>query len=158
MILYHGSFLEIPEPDIRHSRDKVDFGPGFYTTPIKDQAVKWCARFSRAGGRGVVNAYECDEPRFAAAKVLTFESYSEEWLDYVIGCRRGAVPPEPFEVVEGGVADDKVFNTVELYLDGLINKGEAIKRLRFEKPNWQVCFRAQRTIDARLRYVGSETL
>lgn len=30
MILYHGSFLEIPRPDLRHSRPNVDFGRGFY--------------------------------------------------------------------------------------------------------------------------------
>lgn len=33
MILYHGSFMEIPKPDLMHSRAKVDFGKGFYTTP-----------------------------------------------------------------------------------------------------------------------------
>jgi hypothetical protein len=158
MILYHGSFLEIPEPDTRHSRPKVDFGPGFYTTPIKEQASKWCARFSRDGGHGVINAYECDEAFYAGAKVLRFDSYSEDWLDYVMACRRGAVPAGSYDVVEGGVADDKVFNTVELYLDGLIDKGEAIKRLRFEKPNWQVCFRTQTAIEKCLQFVGSETL
>ena len=32
---------------------------------------------------------------------------------------------------------------VELFFDGLIDKPEAIKRLRFEKPNLQFCFRSQ---------------
>ena len=30
MILYHGSYLEICEPDLVHSRQNVDFGQGFY--------------------------------------------------------------------------------------------------------------------------------
>ena len=30
MILYHGSFLEIAQPDLVHSRPNVDFGRGFY--------------------------------------------------------------------------------------------------------------------------------
>ncbi len=34
MILYHGSFIEINKPDLKHSRPNVDFGKGFYTTPI----------------------------------------------------------------------------------------------------------------------------
>lgn len=38
MIVYHGSSLEVTTPDIRHSRDNVDFGKGFYVTPIKEQA------------------------------------------------------------------------------------------------------------------------
>ena len=29
MILYHGSFLEIPHPDLNHSRSNVDLGVDF---------------------------------------------------------------------------------------------------------------------------------
>ena len=49
MILYHGSCQEIAEPDLTHSRKNVDFGHGFYTTPIRMQAVKWCEKFKRQG-------------------------------------------------------------------------------------------------------------
>lgn len=44
MILYHGSYLEISRPDLVHSRANVDFGPGFYVTPLYEQAVKWVGR------------------------------------------------------------------------------------------------------------------
>ena len=54
-----------------------------------------------------------------------------------------------------GVANDKVFNTVELYFDGLIDKAEALKRLRYEKPNLQICFRTEKALFL-LRYEGSE--
>ena len=40
------------------------------------------------------------------------------------------------------------FNTVELYLDHLIDEEEAIKRLRFEKPNLQYCFRTEKALSA----------
>ena len=40
MIVYHGSYLAIQTPDLDHSRENVDFGRGFYTTPIYVQAVK----------------------------------------------------------------------------------------------------------------------
>lgn len=40
MILYHGSYLEVVKPDLEHSRENIDFGKGFYTTPIYEQAVK----------------------------------------------------------------------------------------------------------------------
>ena len=59
------------------------------------------------------------------------------------------------DIVIGGVANDKVFNTIERYLDRLIDKAEAIKRLRYEKPNLQVCFRTQEAIDEDLRFEGS---
>ena len=37
MILYHGSFLEITKPDLVHSRSNVDFGCGFYVTPMYEK-------------------------------------------------------------------------------------------------------------------------
>ena len=40
MILYHGSYLQIPYPDISRFREKVDFGRGFYITPLREQAEK----------------------------------------------------------------------------------------------------------------------
>ena len=55
----------------------------------------------------------------------------------------------------GGVANDKVFNTVELYFDGLIDKKEAIKRLCYEKPNLQICFRTEKALQL-LHFEGSE--
>ena len=59
------------------------------------------------------------------------------------------------DIVIGGVANDKVFNTIERYLDRLIDKAEAIKRLRYEKPNLQVSFRSRKTIDEYLHFEGS---
>ena len=60
-----------------------------------------------------------------------------------------------YDLVVGGVANDKVFNTVELFFDGLIDKAEAIKRLRYEKPNVQICFRTERALSL-LHFEGSE--
>ena len=67
-------------------------------------------------------------------------SNEEEWLDFILNCRSGNDATD-YDIVEGGVANDKVFNTVELFFDGLIDKTEAINRLRYEKPNLQICFR-----------------
>lgn len=47
MNLYHGSYVEVVTPDLKHSRSNVDFGKGFYTTPLYDQAVKWCNKFKK---------------------------------------------------------------------------------------------------------------
>ena len=55
----------------------------------------------------------------------------------------------------GGVANDQVFNTVELFFDGLIDKREAINRLRYEKPNLQICFRTEKALRL-LRFEGGE--
>ena len=58
MILYHGSFLEIVKPDLAHSRPNVDFGRGFYVTPLYEQAAKWCGKFKRRGKDGIISRYE----------------------------------------------------------------------------------------------------
>ena len=156
MILYHGSYLEISKPDLKHSRDNVDFGRGFYMTPIYEQAVKWCGKFRRRGKEGIVSRYLFDEENMQNLKVLKFDSYSEEWLDFILNCRNGKDSTD-YDVVIGGVANDKVFNTVELFFDGLIDKKEALNRLRYEKPNLQVCLRSEKAIEC-LVFERSELL
>ena len=156
MILYHGSFLEIARPDLVHSRPNVDFGRGFYVTPLYEQAVKWCGKFKRRGKDGVISRYGYDENWGNKLKTLKFDSYSEEWLDFILSCRSGKDSTD-YDLVVGGVANDKVFNTVELFFDGLIDKTEAISRLRYEKPNLQICFRTEKALSL-LHFEGSETL
>ena len=62
-----------------------------------------------------------------------------------------------YDLVFGGVANDKVFNTVELFFDGLIDKAEAINRLRYERPNPQICFCTEKALSL-LHFEGSERL
>lgn len=157
MILYHGSYMTVDKPDIVHSRRNVDFGQGFYTTSILEQAVRWCGKFKNRGKDGILSKYSFDENNFAKCKVLKFESYSEEWLDFILSCRNGKDNTD-YDVVIGGVANDRVFNTIELYFDHLIDKKEALRRLCYEKPNVQVCFRTQRVIDQFLFFEGSEKI
>lgn len=156
MILWHGSSVAVPRPDVLHSRDRVDFGRGFYATPLRGQAARLCARFARLGQDAVLSRYEFDEPAAAAFSCLRFPGYTDEWLSFVLKCRNGE-DDTAFDIVRGGVANDKVFNTVELFFNGLISQEEALRRLRYEKPNEQICFRSQRAIDLCLRFLGTET-
>jgi hypothetical protein len=158
LTLYHGSHLAIEKPDISLSRDNVDFGKGFYTTPVRGQAQNWARRFVRSHGRGVLSLYEVDGIALrAGATVLEFQSYSDEWLEFIARCRDGGRIGD-YDVVIGGVANDKVFNTLQLYFDGLLDRREAIKRLQYEKPNCQYCFRSQAVIGAYLKFMNSEEL
>lgn len=156
MILYHGSSLEILDPDLLHSRDTVDFGKGFYTTPLREQAEKWCQRFKRGGRSGVISCYTLDETALEVLNCLQFDTYSEQWLDFIAICRAGK-DTSSYDIVGGGVANDKVFDTLELYFQNLIDKQTALGKLQYEKPNWQVCLRSA----AALRYLtfeGSEII
>ena len=65
MILYHGSYMQIETPRIITQEKGRDFGFGFYTTTIKEQAERWAVRIARLRSRfsnqtenAVVNIYD----------------------------------------------------------------------------------------------------
>lgn len=59
-------------------------------------------------------------------------------------------------MVAGGIANDKVFNTVDLYFSVNISKEEALKRLAFIHPNLQICILNQEILDNHLRFLKAE--
>jgi hypothetical protein len=162
MILYHGSYAAIEKPDLSLSRVRTDFGKGFYLTPLKEQAVGWVQHYVRNGNPGIVSSYEFLEkatdkmPEWA--NVLEFNTHSRKWLDFITACRLGQPLDADYDLVIGGVANDKVFNTLELYSNGERTAAEAIRRLRYNKPNFQYCFKNQKLIDEHLRFIGAEVI
>lgn len=58
-----------------------------------------------------------------------------------------------FDVICGGIANDRVFNTLDLYFSNQMNKEEALKRLIYEKPNQQLCFTNQTVIDRCVTFI-----
>ena len=162
MILYHGSFTAIPHPNLSFARDTTDFGRGFYTTIIKSQAEKWTGRFKRRYGYGTLSIYEVDETELRKnVSVLEFETYSVQWLEYIANNRQGLTGGDTgisHDLVIGGIANDDVYTTLSLYFKGYIGKEESIKRLRYEKPNIQYCFKNQDVIDKYIKYTGMEVI
>ena len=156
MTLYHGGADEIANPDLSHSRKAVDFGAGFYVTPIYDQAKRWSEKRKRRTGSAVVSRYEFDESAASNLKVLRFESYSEAWLDFIVKYR-ALEDGSDWDIVSGGVANDKVFDTLEAFFDGFATKAQTIDRLRMETPNMQFCFRTTAALQT-LRFIGSERI
>ena len=153
MEVYHASTLEIKCPDIFHSRKYLDFGPGFYVTTLRQQAVNYAARFKRRKCPAVLNVYELSDT-YSDYQTLLFDRYDAAWLDFVTDCRSGNTIGE-YDIVRGGIANDKVFRTIDLYFAGDITKDEALKRLLYEKPNDQICFRTQEAIDSCLAFTKS---
>lgn len=47
---------------------------------------------------------------------------------------------------------------LSFFFDGLIDKMEAIKRLKYEKPNFQIAFRTSMVLERYLHFEGSEQL
>nr|WP_279137567.1 DUF3990 domain-containing protein [Faecalicoccus pleomorphus] len=148
--------MSVENPDLSHSSLTVDFGRVFYVALYYEQAIKWRGKFKRRGKDGFVTRYTFNEESSLQLNIYRYDSYSEEWLDFILNCRRRQDNSD-YDLMVGGAANDKVFNMVELYFDNLIDKKEAIHRLRFEKPNLQYCFRTQKALNL-LEFVGSEKI
>lgn len=156
MKLFHASPLVIEHPDVNHSRGHLDFGKGFYLTILSGQARKYAMRFLLRGQKAYVNTYLLDD-ELSGFCIKKFECYDAEWLDFVGKCRKG-IQDEPFDVVEGGIANDKVFNTIDLYFSGAMSREDALGRLAFEHPNHQLCILNQDVIIRHLHFVRAEEI
>ncbi|MBQ9494740.1 MAG: DUF3990 domain-containing protein [Treponema sp.] len=153
MKVYHGSLVVVKKPNVLIGRNNLDFGKGFYTTDLQQQAEDWVQRFLKIGKRCYINTYEFDSADIAEKyRFKRFPAYDEAWLDFIISCRKGNDDFLKYDIIEGGIANDKVFNTIELYFDNLIDKRETLKRLSFEKPNNQICFISQDVADNLLHF------
>lgn len=145
MEVYHASAVKVEKPDTLHSREFLDFGKGFYVTTLREQAIKYAERFARRGQEAWLNVYELDDS-YTTYNVKVFPSYDEEWLEFVAECRKGRVEGD-YQIIIGGIANDRIFRTIDLYFAGDITKEEALRRLLFEQPNDQICIRNQEIID-----------
>ena len=156
MEVYHTSSVVVEHPDVQFSRPYLDFGAGFYVTTLYEQALKYGDRFILRGKDAVLNTYELYDD-LSKWKVKQFVNYDGTWLDFVAECRLGKNVGD-YDVVVGGIANDKVFRTVDLYFAGEISKDECLKRLVFEQPNNQICIRDQQVIAESLTFKCSRIL
>ncbi|MDE6237136.1 MAG: DUF3990 domain-containing protein [Muribaculaceae bacterium] len=139
--VYHAGTDRIEHPLCRKGRKNLDFGQGFYVTDIYDQAMNLAkARAIERKASAKLNIYHLHKDEFLRdGKCLVLNQYDDEWLDFIVHCRAGKDIWKSYDYVEGGVADDRVINTVNLYIQGFISKESALKNLQYLKPNNQIC-------------------
>ena len=162
MILFHGSNMEVATPFVHLGRNNLDFGKGFYVTTLLKQATRWAETIVRLRlkGAATINKYELDYDgiKNAGFTILSFAEYNEEWLDFIVANRNGELRWKQYDLIEGGIANDRVFDTIENYMSGGIDKQTALGRLRYEHPNNQICILNQKIIDRHMVYLGCELL
>lgn len=156
MILYHTSNVKVLVPDTLHSRNDIDFGRGFYLTTIHSQAVNYAQRFLRREEEAWLNTFQFEHIP-SEWKVLQFDSYDRVWLDFISKCRAGEDDTD-FDLVIGGIANDKVVRTLDRYFKGEISAEQALGLLKYEKPNIQYCIRSQAMLDQCLTHIESTRL
>lgn len=149
MVLYHGSKAVVEFPEIRIQKYNKDFYFGFYCTLLPEQAVRWAVRFS---GTGYLNEYlYMPDNRL---NVKRFPEMSEEWLDFIVSCRSGH--SHEYDIVEGPMADDTIFNYIQNFVDGKISRKAFWELAKFKKPTHQISFHTARAL-ATLSFIkGSE--
>ena len=84
-----------------------------------------------------------------------FAEYDGEWLDFIVESRLGNKPWQKYDYIEGGVANDRVIDTINLYMSELMSREDALGRLAEHRPNNQMCILNQTIIDKFLIYNGT---
>lgn len=154
MRLYHGSTTTVRKPTVARSRTKTDFGKGFYTTTSREQAEKWARiksereQESATPVRAIVSVFEFDESLLedAAYKTMHFFGATEEWLDFVVGNRRGTLL-HSFDIIMGPVANDRLYATIGLYETGILDAKAAIEQLKTHVLYDQLSFHSEAACD-----------
>ncbi|MBR1469326.1 MAG: DUF3990 domain-containing protein [Prevotella sp.] len=155
--VYHGSTAIVEQPLSKAGRPNLDFGRGFYVTNIRQQAIEWAENMGRrTGERPLLNNYLMDRDGILSeARSKIFTAYDRDWLAFIVSAREGADIAADYDYVEGGVANDRVVDTVNLYITGLMDIETALQRLAQHQPNNQMCLLNQGLIDKYLIYDGT---
>lgn len=158
IFVYHGGTEQIENPICKFGRKSLDFGQGFYVTDILDQAITWGENIALARNKAVVvNRYKLNrEEILNNYRCKIFQSYDKEWLEFIVGNRTGQNTAAEFDYVEGGVANDRVIDTINLYISGLMDLNTALGELSKHQPNNQICILNQEIINKHLVFDGTE--
>ncbi len=148
--VFHGSNVEVSQPRILQNGFYKDFGYGFYCTKIEKQAVRWALT---RNGDSIVNEYSYEENK--NLKIKSFLEMTDEWLDFVVACRRGK--EHEYDIVEGPMADDQIWNYVEDFVDGSISREAFWTLVKFNHPTHQIVFCTQEALET-LSFEGSKSI
>lgn len=160
LTVYHGGTDIIQSPRVDAGRQEPDFGPGFYITDIYSQAKDWANKMAEIlESSPILNIYHLHQKEIlSVSNFLRFETYDMDWLEFVTQSRLGQTPWKGYDYIEGGVADDRVVNTIQLYMGGYIPAEVALSRLRYFKPTNQICLLNQQLTDQYLSFIESKNL
>ena len=148
MILYHASKEIVEFPEVGKTKYTKDFSWGFYCTNSYEQAIRWA---NRGEGTPIINSYIYEPDN--TLSVLKFDNLSDEWLDFIAGCRKGEL--HRYDIVEGPMADDTVWNYVNDYLYGDMTREQFWSFAKFKYPTHQISFHTLAAINC-LTFEGSE--
>lgn len=104
-----------------------------------EQAARWATRFD---GVGYLSEYRYSPDE--SLKIKRFPEMTEEWLDFIVACRMGK--SHEYDIVEGPMANDTIFNYVQNFVDGKISREAFWALAKFKKPTHQISFHTARAL------------
>ena len=165
MIVYHASNCEVKVPMLVASNRLLDFGPGFYTTTNREQAIRFAKGVvCKRGGDPFLNVYEFDaEAAYARLLTLRFDAPTEQWLDFVVANRSGTYVGERYDLVSGPVANDNVVDwegagdwTSSAFIAEYLKRGYRSVRSLTEDAVREILFEAQKVASRSVSFMGSK--
>ncbi|MCF0241894.1 MAG: DUF3990 domain-containing protein [Treponema sp.] len=176
MILYHGSYSVVENPDLNKCSRFKDFGQGFYLTTSKEQAKSFSKITSlKAKSRGFISSNE----KFGYIsyfrvndifdlKSFVFADAGIDWLHCIVAHRGAKVfldklnELKSYDVIAGKIANDDTNRTITAYMDNLYGKmgtesadNYCISMILPERLENQFCFRSEKAI-SKLEFLKSE--
>lgn len=148
--LFHGSNAVVQEPKILENGFYKDFGYGFYCTILEKQAKRWAMTKPR---KHIVNKYQYTQKE--GLHIKSFGNMSKEWLQFIVNCRRGI--QHNYDIVEGAMADDTIWDYVEDYAAGRITQEAFWELAKFKYPTHQIVFCTENALQT-LKFEGSYAL
>lgn len=146
--LFHGSGSVVEHPEIRITEYTKDFGFGFYCTNLYTQAERLAFRYndSARGEVPTVNFYRyAENPKL---KIKRFRKMTNEWLDFIALCRSSKeCIPHDFDIVEGPMVDDQVWNYVDDFLNGNITRQQFWAMAEYKYPTHQITFHTDAALE-----------
>ncbi|MDE7267321.1 MAG: DUF3990 domain-containing protein [Lachnospiraceae bacterium] len=159
MILYHGTNLDIQSIDLASCRPYKDFGRGFYTTDILEQAQKMAKRVAKIyGGTPTVNIYEVMDDFIKNSELNTMDFGnipSEKWAVFVMNNRNKLFTDFKskdcnfdckYDIVSGPIADDDMAVLFRQYQSSLISLETLINGMTFREITNQCSFHTERAV------------
>lgn len=150
MEIYHASGEIVEFPEVRKGKYTKDFSWGFYCTNNREQANRWAIKHKE---NPTINIYTYTENK--DLKVLKFKEMNDEWLDFIVNCRAGNI--HDFDIVEGLMADDTIWNFLQDFLAGEISRKVFWELAQFRYPTHQISFHTLKALDC-LKFERSEKI
>ncbi|MBU5332119.1 DUF3990 domain-containing protein [Anaerocolumna aminovalerica] len=179
MLVYHGTIKQSADNIVKNgillskSKEKLDFGKGFYTTPDVNFAI------STAFGKNIKAKEQRYEERFKGAilefefdenlgsddlKKLLFKSTDIEWAQFIINNRNGHPYIDiirdsfhninaTYDIIVGSIADGVIVSlTEQLNILGDKITEDELKDIIYNYNTLQVSFHTQKSLDC-IRFI-----